>query len=591
MAEKSTFFNSVSGDRKYKAEDMAAHFAKLITNGVFPSGTQLQVTEDAGMRLIVSAGSAWINGYAYHNDNDFTLDFDAADGVLNRIDRVVVRWSRLNRAINLAIVKGTPASTPIAPAVTRTADNWELGIATVAINAGTTTITQSMITDTRLDSNVCGFVSSLIQPDTSGWFAQFGSAFNTWFETIEDVLDENTAGNLLNLINAHKAETAKFIADYDYQTPTIVGTQIRLVKQSDTNILKFKLDADLSGDAITISLDAGATNKPLVDIDGVAVTELDKGFVEVVENSINFTYAPKGGAKFEEISGRIIPLAESASYGGYIMTLTQDDEYIYCGGYTTNKVWKIRKSDMTKVAESADYGDYITTLIQDDEYIYCGGHGTKVWKIRKSNMSKVAESASYGGGNIYTIASDGTYLYAGGDTIRKVWKIRKSDMTKVAESENYGGNINALTQDDEYIYCGGYYTPGKVWKIRKSDMTKVTESTRYGNIYALTQDNEYVYCGGDDLTVWQIRKSDMVRVAKSTSYGGIIRALIRNDKYIYCAGTDVQKVWELENMVKVIESLDYSGEIYDLAKDDEYIYCAGAQQRVWKMTSQVYIKK
>jgi len=218
LAEKSTFFNSVTGDRKYKAEDIAAHFAKLITNGVYPSGTQLQATEDAGMDVTVSAGSAWINGYAYHNENDFTLTFDAADGVLNRIDRIVVRWGRVARSINLAIIKGTPASSPLAPAIVRDADYYDLSIATVAIGAGITAISQAMITDTRGDSNVCGFVSSLIEPDTSGWFAQFENAFITWFETVQDILDEEVSGNLLNMINnlagaGRTTETVKGNAD------------------------------------------------------------------------------------------------------------------------------------------------------------------------------------------------------------------------------------------------------------------------------------------------------------------------------------------------------------------------------------------
>ena len=43
MAEKSSFFNSVSGDRKYKAEDWASYFGALIGNGVFPNpATNLQ---------------------------------------------------------------------------------------------------------------------------------------------------------------------------------------------------------------------------------------------------------------------------------------------------------------------------------------------------------------------------------------------------------------------------------------------------------------------------------------------------------------------------------------------------------------------
>lgn len=212
MSEKSTFFNSVSGDRKYKAEDMALHFSKVLTNGVMPSGTQLQATANSGMSIIVTAGSAWINGYAYHNDGDFTLTFDAADGVLNRIDRIVVRWGRLARSVNLTIVKGSPSSSPTAPAVVRSADYYDLGIATVSIGTGITAITQAMITDTRMDNTVCGFVSSLIQPDTSGWFSQFDTAFNdaisenqsnwaAWFATVQDALDEDTAGNLLNLIN------------------------------------------------------------------------------------------------------------------------------------------------------------------------------------------------------------------------------------------------------------------------------------------------------------------------------------------------------------------------------------------------------
>ena len=202
----------MSGDRKYKAEDMALHFSKVLTNGVMPSGTQLQATADSGMNIIVSAGSAWINGYAYHNDSNFTLTIDPADGVLNRIDRIVVRWSRLDRAINLVVIKGVAASTPAAPAIVRGVDSYDLGIATISVGNGITSITQAMITDTRADNAVCGFVGSLIQPDTSGWFAQFDTAFNdaisenqsnwaAWFATVQDILDENTAGNLLNLIN------------------------------------------------------------------------------------------------------------------------------------------------------------------------------------------------------------------------------------------------------------------------------------------------------------------------------------------------------------------------------------------------------
>lgn len=205
--ERSSFFNSVGGDRKYFAEDMARHFAKVLTNGVFPTGTQLQVTPADGLAVSLSAGSAWINGYAYTNDGDLTLPLAVADGVLQRIDRVVIRWDRSERKITTKVITGVPASLPTAPDITRDADCYDLGIALVLVSAGATLITQELISDTRADNEVCGFVSSLITPDTSGWWDQFNAAFYAWFAGIQNALDGDTAGNLLNLINAHIADT------------------------------------------------------------------------------------------------------------------------------------------------------------------------------------------------------------------------------------------------------------------------------------------------------------------------------------------------------------------------------------------------
>ena len=44
MAEKSSFFTSLNGDRKYKASDFAEYFGTFISNSVFPNpNTNLQV--------------------------------------------------------------------------------------------------------------------------------------------------------------------------------------------------------------------------------------------------------------------------------------------------------------------------------------------------------------------------------------------------------------------------------------------------------------------------------------------------------------------------------------------------------------------
>ena len=226
--QKSSFFNSINGDRKYNASDYAAYFGSFIGNGVYPNpGNNLAVTASGGMNISVAAGKAWINGYYYENTGTFNMSIDPADGVLKRIDRIVLRLDHLNRQIVLSVLKGTPASTPTASLLTRTSDIYELGIADILINNGDTAILQENITDQRLNSDLCGIVHGTVeQVDTSEIFNQYQAAldsfkkeksedFTTWVDNLKDILDESTAGNLLNLINnntsylnTHLSETA-----------------------------------------------------------------------------------------------------------------------------------------------------------------------------------------------------------------------------------------------------------------------------------------------------------------------------------------------------------------------------------------------
>jgi hypothetical protein len=161
--EKSGFFNSSSGDRVYDATDFAAYFGSLVSNGIFYSvATNLQVSPGIGLAVSVAPGSAWINGYRYENTEDLNMPLATANGSNPRIDRIVVRLSRITRSIHLAVVAGVPAATPVAPALTRTSDVYELGIADVLIPAAATSIVANNITDTRLNTTLCGTVNSLV---------------------------------------------------------------------------------------------------------------------------------------------------------------------------------------------------------------------------------------------------------------------------------------------------------------------------------------------------------------------------------------------------------------------------------------------
>jgi len=161
--EKSGFFNSSGGDRVYSATDFAAYFGKLVSNGIFYAApTNLQVTPGSGMAVSVAAGSAWINGYSYENTDALELNLTTASGVNPRIDRVVVRFSAVERRIYLAMLTGTPAEIPAAPALTRSNDTFELGVADILVPKGSVTVTALNITDTRLNTALCGLVNSLV---------------------------------------------------------------------------------------------------------------------------------------------------------------------------------------------------------------------------------------------------------------------------------------------------------------------------------------------------------------------------------------------------------------------------------------------
>lgn len=247
--EKSSFFNSISGDRRYKAEEWAEYFASFIANGVFPNpSTGLQVLASNSMIITVNTGKAWINGYFYFNTSNLTITLDNADGVLNRIDRIVVRWDLQDRVISVKVKKGTYSANPSAAAIQRDADAYELVLADVYVGAGAVSVSQANITDQRLNSTLCGLVvgtvgeldttafsaqlqgwfelyqemsaeqynnlksymnSLQIQSDADyialqEWFSAFQTSataeFQSWFQTLQDTLDENTAAHLYNQI-------------------------------------------------------------------------------------------------------------------------------------------------------------------------------------------------------------------------------------------------------------------------------------------------------------------------------------------------------------------------------------------------------
>lgn len=229
MAEWSGFFDAHkvgdSWDRTYLAEDFAKFFAPLIGNGIFAGeSNELQVFQSvpAGMSVVLSSGQSWIEGYGYINDSDLSIPIDPADGALGRIDRIVNQWSSVDRRIRTVWKKGTPAVNPVAPTLRWDADYKELNICTIDISAGLSSITQDKIQDTRMDSSVCGWVTSLIeQVDTSTLYIQWEAQAKLVLDAIQKELEDLEAGIGVELrklqFNSRLVEASLFVDDTTYE--------------------------------------------------------------------------------------------------------------------------------------------------------------------------------------------------------------------------------------------------------------------------------------------------------------------------------------------------------------------------------------
>lgn len=134
--------------------------ALWATTGIIKSDS-LAVTQNspAGLTVLVSSGWAAIVGttqanmgtYVGYNDATVVLSITTADPTNPRVDLVCLTVNdayytgALNNAV-LQVVAGTPAGSPVAPALPANS----ISLATVAVGAGATAITNANITDTRV---------------------------------------------------------------------------------------------------------------------------------------------------------------------------------------------------------------------------------------------------------------------------------------------------------------------------------------------------------------------------------------------------------------------------------------------------------
>lgn len=244
----------------------------MFSDGVAPDASRIiaditsnsmQVMPGEGMTVIVNKGLAVCNGCVKLEEQQRTLVLQAADDQ-DRIDTVVLRLNDNEsvRSCDFYVLKGVPESAPKRPELTRNASIWELGLADVFVAANSEVVTTARITDTRLETERCGVLSSVSEIDTEPLFKRFyddmtefeadlqefkdvnEADFIAWVESIKDILDETTAGHLQNEIEALQATTAELTESVEEINTDLGGVSFGI--DGEGNYGYFKADGSFN---------------------------------------------------------------------------------------------------------------------------------------------------------------------------------------------------------------------------------------------------------------------------------------------------------------------------------------------------------
>ena len=146
----------------YSAEDVATYLCTR-TSGVYAKDSNFAVSITGTRQITIAPGLAWINyddfkGVSVCSREDTVLTVPDADNTLNRVDRVVLQFDTSSNLTDIRLKTGTPAVAAQPPDILQNHNQYELGLCTISVPAGSAAVTAADITDTRTDEAVCGLM-------------------------------------------------------------------------------------------------------------------------------------------------------------------------------------------------------------------------------------------------------------------------------------------------------------------------------------------------------------------------------------------------------------------------------------------------
>ena len=249
----------------YDAEDVSTYLCTR-TSGVYAKDSNYAVSVTGARQITVAPGLAWINyddfkGVSACSREAVNLTVPDADSTLPRIDRVVLQF---DTAANLTAVKlkpGTPAAAPEPPAILQNHNQYELGLCTVSVPAGSSVVTAADITDTRADEDVCGVMrdgvtgipTAQLQAQALAMMTQLSTELHTKLNALDAAIAAVESGSFYTKSEAD----AKF--GTPYTLPPATADQLGGVKVGD--YLDIAPDGTLSGKTLNDKIAAAVAVK------------------------------------------------------------------------------------------------------------------------------------------------------------------------------------------------------------------------------------------------------------------------------------------------------------------------------------------
>ena len=252
----------------YDAEDVSTYLCTR-TSGVYSKDTNYAVSVTGARQITVAPGLAWINyddfkGVSACSREAVNLTVPDADSTLSRIDRVVLQF---DTAANLTAVKlktGTPAAAPEPPDILQNHNQYELGLCTVSVPAGSSVVTAADITDTRAAEDVCGVMrdgvtgipTAQLQAQALAIMTQLSTELHTKLDALDAAIAAVESGSFYT-----KAEADQKFGT-PYTLPPATADQLGGVKVGD--YLDIAPDGTLSGKTLydTIAASVAVKSEP-----------------------------------------------------------------------------------------------------------------------------------------------------------------------------------------------------------------------------------------------------------------------------------------------------------------------------------------